>query len=105
VGVPQGILIAAPMPTRVLRSHKPKAFVPKPPHQPVFKAPPVYVPKVPPAGDIPRPRRLRLLRDEAGVLVDLFEFFPDLPRPRWFTAIRVGGTRFWRRFRTRHTVQ
>lgn len=89
------------MPTRALRPHKPKAFVPQPPPQPVFKAPPVYVPKQPPVGDIPRPRRLRLLRDRGGVLLDLFAFFPELPRPAWFSARRAGGTRFWRRFRRR----
>lgn len=90
------------MPTRALRPHVPRRFVAKPPPPPVLRAAPVYVPKRPPAGDIPRPRRLRLARDESGgYVLDLFAFFPDLPRPAWFTGVRVGGTRFWRRFRTR----
>lgn len=94
------------MPTRIPRPHKPTAFVPAPPPHPVFKAPPVYVAKQPPAGDVPRPRRLRLVRDQGGgVLLDLFVFFPDLPRPGWFSSRRARGTRFWRRFRRRHAVQ
>jgi hypothetical protein len=47
----------------------------------VLKAPPHGAVKAPPAGTVPHPRRPRLVPDIHGnELMDLFEFFPDLPR-------------------------
>ena len=89
------------MPTRVPRTRPLRAFVPKPPPLPTYKAPPVYVPKDPPEGAVPHPRRPRLVRDTGSPLLDLFAFFPDLPRPAWFQSRRASGARFWRRFRAR----
>ena len=38
--------------------------------------------KAPPVGTIPHPRQPRVIRDvHANELMDLFVFFPDLPRP------------------------
>lgn len=46
-----------------------------------LKAPPHGAVKAPPVGDVPRPRRPRVVRDIHGnELMDLFAFFPDLPR-------------------------
>ena len=46
-----------------------------------IKGPPHGTVKAPPAGDVPHPRRPRIVRDVHGnELMDLFEFFPDLPR-------------------------
>jgi hypothetical protein len=43
---------------------------------------PVAVIKAPPRGELPHPRRPRLVRDVHGNgLCDLFLIFPDLPRP------------------------
>jgi hypothetical protein len=40
-------------------------------------------PKQRDVGAVPNPRRPKLVRDvHGGVLQDLFDFFPDLPRPR-----------------------
>jgi hypothetical protein len=72
------------MPVGSRRTPSPKAFVSRPPPRPVFRRAPVYVPKQPPAGAPPNPRRVRLARDTSGrALLDLFTFFPDLPRPAW----------------------
>jgi hypothetical protein len=47
-----------------------------------FKAAPHSAMKPPPAGGVPHPRRLRPFRvGHPNDLMDLFEFFPDLPRP------------------------
>jgi hypothetical protein len=47
-----------------------------------LKAPPRSVMRPAPAGDLPHPRRPRAVRDVHGnELKDLFEVFPDLPRP------------------------
>ena len=51
----------------------PRSTMKPPPHSPM---------KAPPAGEVPHPRRPRVVRDIHGnELMDLFEFFPDLPRP------------------------
>jgi hypothetical protein len=47
-----------------------------------LKATPRSVMKPPPGGAVPHPRRPRLVPDIGGnELMDLFAFFPDLPRP------------------------
>ena len=47
-----------------------------------LKAPPHSAMKPPPPGGVPHPRRPLPVRDVHGnELMDLFEFFPDLPRP------------------------
>lgn len=47
-----------------------------------LKAPPHSAMKAPPAGAVPHPRRPPVVRDVHGnELMDLFTFFPDLPRP------------------------
>ena len=53
----------------------------KPPPRSVMKAPPHSTMKPPPHGLVPHPRRPRLVPDIHGnELMDLFVFFPDLPR-------------------------
>jgi hypothetical protein len=54
---------------------------------PVASAPstpqPARVPAQRPVGKVPNPRKPKLVQDvRGGVLQDLFEIFPDLPRPR-----------------------
>ena len=48
--------------------------------------PPPHVPRAPRrpvVGAVPNPRKPKLVRDaRGGALKDLFEIFPDLPRPR-----------------------
>ena len=62
-----------------------------------LKAPPHSAMKAPPAGDVPHPRRPRPVRDVHGnELMDLFMFFPDLPRPVR-PRIRVPARRILRR--------
>jgi hypothetical protein len=47
-----------------------------------MKPPPVSIPKPPPRGTPPNPRRPRLVRDaNGGFLGNLFTVFPDLPWP------------------------
>ncbi len=47
-----------------------------------MKAMPHSTMKAPPAGAVPHPRRPRVVPDVGGnELMDLFAFFPDLPRP------------------------
>ena len=51
---------------------------------PAGKAPPSHPTRAPrqrPVAKVPRPRRPTLSRARHGGLCDLFEFFPDLPRP------------------------
>ncbi len=64
-----------------------------------LKAPPHSTMKAPPAGAVPHPRRPALVRDVHGnELMDLFLFFPDLPRPARQRA-RLPARRLIRRFR------
>jgi hypothetical protein len=64
------------------------ADVPK--GDPMSHTPPAGVARVPVRGPVappPNPRRPKLVRDvHGGALLDLFEFFPDLPRPPRPTA-------------------
>jgi hypothetical protein len=61
----------------------PKRSLRTPPLEP---PPPEHIsvpPRERPAGRPPNPRRPRLVRDvHGGSFMDLFEIFPDLPRPR-----------------------
>ena len=53
--------------------------------------------KAPPAGAVPNPRQPRVVRDVHGTeLMDLFVFFPDLPRPAR-TRTRLPARRILRR--------
>jgi hypothetical protein len=68
-----------------MRPRKPKpppsALTP-PPRSVMNPPPPQSPPKAPPAGQVPNPKRPRLVRDVGGgYLKDLFAMFPDLPRP------------------------
>jgi hypothetical protein len=46
-----------------------------------LKSPPHAAMKAPPAGSVPHPRRPAIVPDVHGnELMDLFAFFPDLPR-------------------------
>ena len=62
-----------------------RARVPSsPPIDPAGKAPPSHPTRAPrqrPVAKVPRPRRPTLVRATHGGLCDLFECFPDLPRP------------------------
>jgi len=65
-----------------MTSRKPAPGVFKPPPRSRMKPPPRSTMKPPPNGLVPNPRRPRLVPDIHGnELMDLFVFFPDLPRP------------------------
>jgi hypothetical protein len=58
-----------------------------------LKAPPHSPMKAPPDASLPRPRRPAPKADVHGnELMDLFVFFPDLPRP-----LRIPSPALWRR--------
>jgi hypothetical protein len=66
-----------------VRGHKPSLppTVSKPAPRSVMKPPPVSTRKAPPSGELPHPRRPRVVRDVGGGgLMDLFAMFPDLPK-------------------------
>jgi hypothetical protein len=66
---PQGQRVPSP------RDGNPIAYTPRPPRAP-------RVPQQRPVGEVPNPRTPKLVRDvHGGVLKDMFEIFPDLPRP------------------------
>ncbi|HVG56830.1 MAG TPA: hypothetical protein VM846_20495 [Vicinamibacterales bacterium] len=84
---PRSPLAAAPT-QRVPRGTPPKhGRVPsRPPAEPLKNAPqgqPTRAPRQRPVAKVPRPRRPQLVRGSGtGALTDLFDVFPDLPRPR-----------------------
>lgn len=80
---------------------KPVPSTMKPPPRSRRKPAPVSVPKAPPHGNLPNPRRPNVVPDiDGNELRDLFRLFPDLPRvPR--PASRIPLRRLVRRFRRR----
>jgi hypothetical protein len=75
-------------PEHVPATRPPERGVPRTPKgQPLAQARPLQPSGAPPpergAGPTPHPRKPPLVRDIHGnELMDLFDFFPDLPRPR-----------------------
>jgi hypothetical protein len=83
--IPRAPLAAAPRP-HALRT-PPRGLVPSPRSgAPLGYAPsmprPARVPAQRPTGNVPNPRKPKLVRDvRGGALKDLFEIFKDLPSP------------------------